>query len=209
MGQRWRQHPPLNQVSFPEARRIAEDVRSAWTRGGPRMARTEEIMVPAPDGPVRVRILDPLDDGLRPAFVYLHGGGWTLFSIDTHDRLMREYAARSGMMVIAVDYSLSPEVRFPRAINETSGRHAHDRSAGVPDPRRCSRSAAGILGRARLRCDVRRSHADGGEATSRGRQVTCRRVCGRHAQLPGSGFDCSHQRSRLHRSRSLAARYFE
>ena len=89
MGQRWRQHPPLDKVSFPEARRIAEEVRSAWTRGGPKMARTEEIMVPAPDGPVRVRIHDPLNDGVRPAFVYLHGGGWTIFSIDTHDRLMR------------------------------------------------------------------------------------------------------------------------
>lgn len=112
MSQRWRQHAPLDKVSFPEARRIAEEVRSAWTRGGPVMARTEEIMVPAPDGPVRVRILDPLNDGLRPAFVYLNGGGWTIFSINTHDRLMREYAARSGMIVIAVDYSLSPESRF-------------------------------------------------------------------------------------------------
>jgi len=119
MSQRWQQHPPLDKVSFPEARRIADEVRSAFTRGGPVMKRTEEIMVPAPDGPVRVRILDPLNDGLRPALVYLHGGGWTIFSINTHDRLMREYAARSGMIVIAVDYSLSPETRFPRAINET------------------------------------------------------------------------------------------
>lgn len=119
MSQRWRQHPPLNTVSFPEARRIAEEVRSAWTRGGPAMARVEEIDVPAPDGPVRVRMLDPVNSGLRPALVYLHGGGWTIFSIETHDRLMREYAARSGMIVIAVDYSLSPESRFPRAINET------------------------------------------------------------------------------------------
>lgn len=119
MSQRWRQHPPLGKVSFPEARRIAEQVRSAWTRGGPVMARTEEVSVPAPGGSVRVRILDPLNEGVRPALVYLHGGGWTIFSIDTHDRLMREYAARSGMIVIAVDYSLSPEVRFPRAIDQT------------------------------------------------------------------------------------------
>src|SRR5690606_27275876 len=48
-----------------------------------------------------------------------HGGGWTLFSIDTHDRLMREYAARAGVAVVAVDYSLSPEARFPRALGET------------------------------------------------------------------------------------------
>jgi len=35
MSQRWRMHPALDKVSFPEARRIAEEVRSAWTRGGP------------------------------------------------------------------------------------------------------------------------------------------------------------------------------
>jgi len=37
-------------------------------------------MVPAQDGPVRVRILDPKNEGLRPALVYLHGGGWTILS---------------------------------------------------------------------------------------------------------------------------------
>lgn len=51
--------------------------------------------------------------------VYLHGGGWTLFSIDTHDRLMREYAARADIVVIGVDYSLSPESKFPRALHES------------------------------------------------------------------------------------------
>lgn len=118
-SERWKQHPALDDVSFAEARRIAEQVRSPWTRGGPAMASTTEVMVPTPAGAVRIRALDPCDDGLRPALVYLHGGGWTIFSIDTHDRLMREYAARAGMVVVAVDYSLSPESRFPRAIDET------------------------------------------------------------------------------------------
>lgn len=119
MSQRWQQHPPLDSVSPVEARRIAEQVRSPWTRGGPTMARTTELDVPTAYGSVRIRVLDPAGDGLRPALVYLHGGGWTIFSIDTHDRLMREYAARAGMVVIGVDYAMSPESRFPRAIDET------------------------------------------------------------------------------------------
>lgn len=119
MSKRWQQHPPLDQVSFPEARRIAEQVRAPWTRGGPVMARTTEKSVETPHGSVRIRVLDPFDNGLRPALVYLHGGGWTIFSIDTHDRLMREYAGRAGMVVVGVDYSMSPESRFPRAIDET------------------------------------------------------------------------------------------
>ena len=118
-AQRWREHPPLDTVSYPQARRIADIVREPWTRGGPVMARTEERQVATPHGSVRVRILDPGGEGLRPALIYLHGGGWTFFSIDTHDRVMREYAGRAGIVVVAVDYSLSPEHRFPRALDET------------------------------------------------------------------------------------------
>lgn len=119
MSERWKQHPPLHQVPLQEARRIAEQVRLHWTQGGPEMAATRETMIPFPDGDVRIRIYDPRADGQRPALVYLHGGGWTIFSIDTHDRLMREYAARADIVVIGVDYSMSPEARFPRAIQET------------------------------------------------------------------------------------------
>jgi acetyl esterase len=52
-----------------------------------------------------------------PALVYLHGGGFTLFSIDTHDRIMREYADRGGFAVIGVDYPLSPEAKYPVALD--------------------------------------------------------------------------------------------
>lgn len=121
MSELWKAHPPLDQVTLPEARQIAEQVRSHWTHGGPEMAATREMSVPFAGGDVRIRIHDPRADGQKPALIYLHGGGWMLFSIDTHDRLMREYAARADVVVVAVDYSLSPEVRFPRAIEETVG----------------------------------------------------------------------------------------
>lgn len=117
MGAAYAAHPGLASASLPEARRIAEDVRAQWVRGGPQMAATEERHVGALR--TRVRILRPRTDAALPALVYLHGGGWTMFSIDTHDRLMREYAARAGVAVVAVDYSLSPEARFPRALEET------------------------------------------------------------------------------------------
>lgn len=120
MSERWRQHPPLDRVSYVEARRVAEQVRSHWTQGGPRMEKTTEAMVPFAQGPVRIRAHIPSTARPLPALVYLHGGGWTFFSIDTHDRLMREYAARAGVVVVGVEYSLSPEMRFPRAIEETA-----------------------------------------------------------------------------------------
>ena len=67
----------------------------------------------------------------NPPLIYLHGGGWTTFSIDTHDRLMREYAARADVVVIGVDYALSPEVKFPVAQQQIAEvvRWARQRSA--------------------------------------------------------------------------------
>jgi acetyl esterase len=97
-----------------ESRRIAELVREPWRQGGPVMAHTRESQVPTRHGMVRIRTYHPRQDS-APALVYLHGGGWMIFSLDTHDRLMREYAARAGVVVIGVDYALSPEARFPVA----------------------------------------------------------------------------------------------
>lgn len=99
-------------------REIAEIVREPWARGGPQMAQTTERQVSTAVGQVRIRIHTPVNATDGPALVYLHGGGWTLFSLDTHDRLMREYAARGRLRVIGVDYSLSPEARFPQAVEE-------------------------------------------------------------------------------------------
>lgn len=102
--------------TIAERRAIAELVRQPWRSGGPQMAETIEIG--AEDAGAGLRIYRPVTDRPLNALIYLHGGGWTSFSLDTHDRLMREYAARSGAAVIGVDYSLSPEVRFPVALDE-------------------------------------------------------------------------------------------
>jgi acetyl esterase len=108
-------------TNLAERRRIAEIVRQPWRQGGPVMSRTVDATAQDGNHDAHVRILEP--KGARRAngaLVYLHGGGWTLFSLDTHDRLMREYAARSGLTVVGVDYSLSPEARFPVALDETT-----------------------------------------------------------------------------------------
>jgi acetyl esterase len=121
MQRAWAEHPPFMSLSFDEARAAAERVRARWAAGGPVMAHTSEHRVPTPAGPVRIRAYDPGLDAPAPALIYLHGGGFTLFSIDTHDRLMREYAAAGGFVVIGIDYSLSPEARYPVALDQTIG----------------------------------------------------------------------------------------
>ncbi|MEG8040328.1 alpha/beta hydrolase [Sphingomonas sp. LR60] len=102
-------------LPLPERRAAAEIVRAPWRAGGPVMAKT----VTAELAGCRARFHYPQrSDALQPALLYIHGGGWTMFSIDTHDRLMREYAARAGVVVVGIDYSLSPEVRYPVALDE-------------------------------------------------------------------------------------------
>jgi acetyl esterase/lipase len=106
------------QLPVPEMRAIAEEVRAPWRQGGPAMESTLERVVETEAGPVRLRIYDPGVERPAPTLVYMHGGGWTLFSLDTHDRVMREYAARAGVIVVGVDYALAPEARFPVALNQ-------------------------------------------------------------------------------------------
>lgn len=108
------QFSDFDTLPLPERRKAAEQVRANWRQGGPVMANTTEVRIEG----VRARIHHPTGQGALPAMIYVHGGGWTMFSIDTHDRLMREYAARARIAVVGIDYSLSPEAKFPKALDE-------------------------------------------------------------------------------------------
>jgi acetyl esterase len=77
-------------------------------------------LVPTPTGPVRVREYRPADPGPLPAHVFLHGGGWWLGSVDelVNDAICRLRCVRAGCVVLAVDYPLAPERRFPAAVEQ-------------------------------------------------------------------------------------------
>jgi acetyl esterase len=132
-------YPPMDSVGVDEKRRIASAVRAPWAQGGPEMARTENLEVSTPAGKVRVRLHYPTTESPLPALVYAHGGGWVFFDLDTHDRVMREYAARAGIVVVGVDYARSPEARYPKALDQLIGVIRWLRESGAPlgiDPRR-------------------------------------------------------------------------
>jgi acetyl esterase len=113
------QYADLTIGSVVEQRRVAEVLRAKWRSGGPDMYRVRDMVAAQNGCEVRLRVFEPNACTVaRPALIYVHGGGFTLFSLDTHDRLMREYAARAGLLVVGVDYSLSPEARFPVALQE-------------------------------------------------------------------------------------------
>ncbi|HEY0315976.1 MAG TPA: alpha/beta hydrolase fold domain-containing protein, partial [Sphingomonas sp.] len=118
MARAWSAYPPFMTMPLADARAAAEKVRAPWTRGGPAMKRIFDLPVPVSGGELRIRVYDPGITAEAPVLIYLHGGGFTLFSLDTHDRLMREYAASAGLLVVGVDYPLSPEVRYPVALDQ-------------------------------------------------------------------------------------------
>lgn len=90
--------------------------RRFWNVGAPEMA-TRAYRVPTKYGQVKTRLFYPQPDSPATLF-YLHGGGFILGNLDTHDRIMRLLASYSQCTVIGIDYTLSPEARFPQAIEE-------------------------------------------------------------------------------------------
>jgi len=114
-------------VSLDQQRAAYNRERRYWNEGGPAMAATIDDRIPTSHGEVAIRCHLPVTGADLPAVVFLHGGGWVVGNLDTHDRIMRMLADYSGAAVIGVDYSLSPEAKFPVAIEQAAAvaRHLH------------------------------------------------------------------------------------
>jgi len=81
---------------------------------------TDTTVPGGPSGTVAVRILRPREAaGPLPVIVYIHGAGWVFGNSHTHDRLVRELAVGANAAVVFPNYSLSPEAKYPTAIEES------------------------------------------------------------------------------------------
>jgi acetyl esterase len=123
MERRAAAQPPIT-LTFPfdGPRALTEALNLPLAEGGPVMAESGDRWLPARGRRIQCRLHRPAGaTGPLPVLVYLHGGGWVWNSIDTHDRLMREYAAAAGCAVLGPDYALSPEAVFPQALEECAG----------------------------------------------------------------------------------------
>jgi acetyl esterase len=107
--------PPLETLEVADARRIADE-RVIRTNIAPEPVHAvREVQIA---GHLRLRIYTPSETRALPVLLYLHGGGWTVGNLDTHDPQCRRFANRAGCMVISVDYRLAPEHRFPAAVDD-------------------------------------------------------------------------------------------
>src|SRR5882757_4700491 len=84
------------------------------------MARVEQIEIPGPASPLPARHYVPegLGGGEAPLLVFLHGGGWVIGDLDTHDGVCRLLAASASVAVLSVAYRLAPEEPFPAAVED-------------------------------------------------------------------------------------------
>jgi acetyl esterase len=111
-------HPPVTVTNAAASRKVSETLTLVWAEGGPEMAVTEDRWIAVRGRRVLCRLHRPNTAEILPVLVWFHGGGWVFSSIDTHDRLVREYAAAGQVATVSVDYALSPEAKFPQALFE-------------------------------------------------------------------------------------------
>lgn len=111
--------PPFLYELTPEKGREIVNQTQAGPIAKPEVS-DEWIMVPgAPNGEVPVRIVRPAGaTGTLPVILYIHGAGWVFGNAGTHDRLVRELSVGAHAAVVFPEYSLSPEARYPVAIEE-------------------------------------------------------------------------------------------
>jgi acetyl esterase len=114
--------PAYETLTAPEARAYYAQARFATNPEAPELARVAPLSIPAPHGAIPARIYVPKElrrhDGLSPALVFFHGGGWVIGDLDSHDVVCRKLAVEGALIVISVDYRLAPEHKFPAATDD-------------------------------------------------------------------------------------------
>jgi acetyl esterase len=115
--------PAFHAMTAPQARAAYEAAAEVLEPPRAPLPRVQDLHLPAADGtPLRARLYAaagyPGAEAL-PVLLYLHGGGFVIGGLETHDSLCRQLAQRSGGAVLALDYRLAPEHRFPTAVDDT------------------------------------------------------------------------------------------
>lgn len=144
--------PPLHEMTVEEAR--LANIKLFVTRHEPEaVGNVEDRVIPGPADAddIPIRIYTPEGGGPFPILVYLHGGGWVVGNLETHDSQCRALTNGASCVVVSVDYRLAPEHPFPAGVEDCDAatQWAADNAASLHgDPNRIAvggDSAGGTL----------------------------------------------------------------
>jgi acetyl esterase len=113
--------PATHTLTPADARAFYRQRRTFTQPEPPDVAAVRDLEARGPGGTIPLRSYRPAGstaDAMLPVLVYYHGGGWVVGDLETHDVLCRQLSNLSGCAVIAVDYRMGPEHRFPAAVDD-------------------------------------------------------------------------------------------
>src|SRR5215468_10547862 len=107
-------YPPM-----PELRQQLRTMVGLMDEPAPALSRIEDIRIPGPAGDIPARVYATQASSVpRPALAYFHGGGWVQGDLETHHGLCARLALHANTVVVAIDYRLAPEHKFPAAVDD-------------------------------------------------------------------------------------------
>ena len=92
--------------------------RRAWKAVDLGQVSTESLQLPGGEGDIGARLYRPQDSSDSRLLIYIHGGGWCIGDLETHDPFCRRLADEAGCALIALDYRLAPEHNYPAAAED-------------------------------------------------------------------------------------------
>lgn len=131
-------YPPFEKLAPAAARKAYAASWDAMQSPGGEVASVRDVTIAGPGGGVTLRLYrglgtDPAE--ALPCLVFLHGGGFVIGGLDSHDRMCRRLATVARICVVAVDYRLAPEHPFPAGLDDAAAAwrwvHAHAAEHGI------------------------------------------------------------------------------
>jgi acetyl esterase len=106
---------PIDYAKLPiaEARAVFQRGAAPWCALAPEVGAVEDVTLAG----IGARLYRP-QDGILPLVIFVHGGGWTFGSLDSHENEIRHLALASGAAVLGIDYRLGPEYPFPAPLDD-------------------------------------------------------------------------------------------
>lgn len=108
-------NPPLETLPPEVGRQIYRDMDAALAASPPAIGEVKDLAIDGPAGPLSLRVYRPQQPGIHPVLLYVHGGGFVIGDLQSHDSVCRTLCHLAQRVVVAVDYRLAPEHPFPAA----------------------------------------------------------------------------------------------